>query len=388
MHPGWHEVFGSGGRAASAIANAGGKVTLHSCFDTRTLAVTSARGAFEHFQIVNHPVTISPSFNYYHPLSTPAITNKPTSENIIQVDENRVLRFGMLEGDVITHADQAVYDPQNSINPSWFHDNGSTTNHLAVVLNRREAKLLTNSTASPSTLVTIIAQKSKAEVVVLKMGPQGALVFHKNSCHQIPAYETDRIWKIGSGDNFAAHFALQWIENGTDPVDAANLASKATAYYCQNQGFPTSTALSSFTPNAIQPSEGYIKGDQRMVYLAGPFFSLAQLWQIEQARENLIDMGLAVFSPYHDVGHGSASDVVHLDIAAIHSCAVVLAIADGMDPGTVFEVGYARSIGKPVILYSENETSSNKKMMQGSGCILCDDYTTSIYKTLWAASQL
>jgi len=59
-----------------------------------------------------------------------------------------------------------------------------------------------------------------------------------------------------------------------------------------------------------------------------------------------------------------------------------------MDPGTVFEVGYARALGKPAVIYCENESTENKKMMEGSGCVLENDYVTAIYRTLWKACVL
>lgn len=95
-----------------------------------------------------------------------------------------------------------------------------------------------------------------------------------------------------------------------------------------------------------------------------------------------------MFSPYHDVGHGSAEDVVPLDLEGINDADLIFAVGDGMDPGTVYEIGYARAKGKPVVVYCENESDENKKMMGGSDCLLCDDYVSSIYQTLWTACRL
>jgi nucleoside 2-deoxyribosyltransferase len=122
--------------------------------------------------------------------------------------------------------------------------------------------------------------------------------------------------------------------------------------------------------------------------LAGPFFTLAQLWLIEQVRDALMKFGLQVFSPYHDVGHGSADDVVGLDLDAIRGCDLLFAIGDGLDSGTLYEIGYARALDKPVVLYCENESQDSQKMMLGSGCTLVSDYVSAIYKTIWAAVGL
>jgi nucleoside 2-deoxyribosyltransferase len=109
---------------------------------------------------------------------------------------------------------------------------------------------------------------------------------------------------------------------------------------------------------------------------------------VEQARADLGAMGLKVFSPYHDVGHGSADDVVLKDLDGIDKADMVFAIGDGLDSGTIYEIGYARAKNKPVVMYCENESTENKKMMQGSGCTLCNDYVSAVYKTLWTAASL
>jgi len=123
------------------------------------------------------------------------------------------------------------------------------------------------------------------------------------------------------------------------------------------------------------------------VYLAGPFFTLNQLWLVKQARTDLRSLGLEVFSPIHDVGGGSPEAVVQPDLAAIKGADILFAIVDGLDPGTVYEIGYARSQGKPVVVYSENETNEDLKMMIGDGCIMQSDYATAIYHTVWEAAK-
>jgi nucleoside 2-deoxyribosyltransferase len=67
---------------------------------------------------------------------------------------------------------------------------------------------------------------------------------------------------------------------------------------------------------------------------------------------------------------------------------MVFAVGDGLDSGTVYEIGYARSQGKPVIVYCENETEENLKMMKGSGCFLYSDFVTAIYQSFWTAAAL
>jgi nucleoside 2-deoxyribosyltransferase len=389
MHPKWGEVFGSGGRATSAIMRIGGNATLHTYLTPQTKEIITSRSAIEGFSLSHVDITDGGSFSYHHTLSTPSIIAPSNSHPPISVAEEKVIRFGIIEGDAIIHADYAVYDPQDAYSPKHFRDNGSTAKHLAIVLNRHEASILCNlPNTSPEDLAKVISSNAKAEVVIIKMGAKGALVLENGIATEIPAFETNRVWKIGSGDTFVGVFGYFWMEEKRPATEAALLASKATAYYCTNQGFPSLKHLSACNFPEVKLSERYLNGYAPLVYLAGPFFTLAELWLIDQARTNLREMGLRVFSPYHDVGHGSADDVVELDLKAIRECDAIYAIADSMDSGTIFEVGYARALGKPVVFYSENESDGNKKMMEGSNCILCDDYVTSIYKMLWSVASL
>lgn len=66
----------------------------------------------------------------------------------------------------------------------------------------------------------------------------------------------------------------------------------------------------------------------------------------------------------------------------------MFAVGDGMDAGTLYEIGFARAINKPVVMYCENESEEDKKMMNGSNCVICKDYTTAIYAALWEAAKL
>ena len=387
--PFWDEIFGSAGRAATAIARVGGLVTLYTYLEEGARETMTARAALEGF--TQHPTTVKQSvlFEYLHGLSTPQITRPSSQEAPLTVSAAQVIRFGMLEGDAIVAADRAVYDPQNVRSPIHFQANGSTARELALVLNRAEATALAGSEGrSTRDLASALIDQKAASVVVIKNGPYGVTVHDGKAIRSISAYRSNRVWKIGSGDVFVAHFGYRWLIEGRSAVESADLASKATAYYCDTQGFPTLEQLEQYRPAPVGSGQRWQQGAKQQVYLAGPFFTLANLWLIEEVRLQLQNMGLQVFSPYHDVGHGSADDVVIPDLSAIDESDLILSICDGMDPGTVFEVGYARSRNKPVVVYCENETLEHKKMMQGSGCIMCDDFVSAIYQALWVACDL
>ena len=283
-------------------------------------------------------------FTYLYDMAVPDIRGVPDKHYPpLIVTEEKVVRFGMLEGDAIVHAEWAVYDPQNVRKGQPFNANGSTAKHLAVVLNSDEASHMAGMPGAPPTMTApALAQQQGAKAVVVKMGPEGVFIWTSNGTAQVPAFRTSRVWKIGSGDCFVAHFANAWMHDGRTPAEAAEIGSRATAYYCETQGFPTANILvkQSFPP--VQLSAAYLQGTRRQVYLAGPFFDLPQVWMVQQARANLRGMGLRVFSPYHDIGLGSAEDVVAKDLESIQVSDLVLAITDGLDAGTIYmEIGRA-----------------------------------------------
>lgn len=386
-HPRWDFTFGSGGRAAAAIASLQSPVILHTYASGKSaLQLQLLQDAYG-FQVQSTTIAETIAFEYFHDLAKPDILNVPRQRYLpLQVSGDKVVRFGMLDGDALVTADWAVYDPQNMGAPERFGQNGSTAKHLALVLNQWEARQLAGlPDGDAASCAEAIAKQDGAEVVIIKQGASGALVWAGGAGRQIPAYRTTNVWKLGSGDCFVGYFAHAWM-NGQAPVQAALFASKATAYYCETQGFATSAQLAAFQPPEVTVSKAVQAGAERKVYLAGPFFHLAQVWMIEELRTQLRGAGLTVFSPYHDVGLGSAADVVDKDIQAIKECDVMLAVADGLDAGTMFEVGYARSLEMPVVVYSELEKGSEAlKMMEGTGCLLCSNLATAVYTTLWEA---
>ncbi|MDB5270115.1 MAG: hypothetical protein JWP58_3155 [Hymenobacter sp.] len=292
-----------------------------------------------------------------------------------------ILVFGLIEGNSIVHGDYVVYDPQSPNNPSYFHQGGSTANHLAVVLNQWEAQQLTGLYD-----IDAIGQHlldKGAEVVVIKQGASGASIFEKDKKSlRVAAYRTETVWPIGAGDIFSSVFAHYWIEEKTSARQAAKKASIATAFYCQTQTLPI-PKNPAFWNELDLHTLPFLGHKRRNVYLAGPFFTMAERWLINESLSALRQTGNTVFSPLHDVGHGVANVVVPLDIEALDNCDAVFAIVDGLDSGTLFELGYAIAKGKPVVAFVQNETPDNLKMLEGTGCIISDDFSTAIYRLNW-----
>lgn len=381
IEPPWNEVFGSAGRAAMALSDAIPGVRLLA-FRPTAIKPDLDNLAFITGASIEGPATPDPvGFDYMHSLADPRITPRPDAIGAcgtIEVEDQLVLRFGMLEGDARVVAQKAVYDPQSAFDPQPFHANGSVADELALVVNRLEGHKLTGRTDADA-IVSALLTEHRADVVVLKMGGRGALVGWGRERRVVPAFRSERVWKIGSGDVFSAAFLKFWGVDGSSPDEAALLASKAVSVYAATRSLPISSReqLEAMDFEPVVPGTGRI-------YLAAPFFNLGEIWMVEEARKCLLDMRVEVFSPLHDVGRGPAHEIAKADLEGLDRCDAVLAILNGGDAGTIFEIGYAVAKGKPVVALAQNVRPEDLKMPEGSGCVIADDFVTAIYQAVWA----
>jgi len=60
-----------------------------------------------------------------------------------------------------------------------------------------------------------------------------------------------------------------------------------------------------------------------------------------------------------------------------------LAVVNGLDAGTLFEIGYAKSLGKKVVAFAQNVNSSDLTMLIGTDCEITSDFSTAVYKASW-----
>ena len=385
LFPEWKELYGSGLRAASAIRALGGDVGFHTYVSDADLPTLRARAIDGNFDVHQYKTETTVRFDYVHGFSTPVILPPPhllSKASTISLAGDAILRFGFMEGDAVVHGGRVVYDPQSPHRPETFGGNGSTAEELAFVCNRTEGRLLTGA-KNPHEIASALLRVEDCTVAVIKCGSHGCIVAGEGLNAHVPAFRTDFVWPIGSGDVFAAVFSKLWAIDKLNPAEAAEGASKATAHYCETMSldFPADF-FQTFKKEPVKPREFATSPE---VYLAGPFFSMSQNWLIEQAFDALLGQGLKVFSPLHHVGRGDANEVYGKDIEALERCSIVFACVDGLDSGTIYEIGYAKAHNKPVVAFVQNETEEDLKMLQGSGCFLEKDFVTAIYKTYWMA---
>ncbi|MDO7849941.1 PfkB family carbohydrate kinase [Hymenobacter sp. M29] len=379
IEPESQELYGSGMRAAAALSRNVTQLKFISCVGQDYVEVANSVANAFGFQASFEVIDSTVSFTYYHPLSTPVIYPESAlaEEKFLMqpIKAEALLVYGQIEAKVFVEGNYVVYDPQNHV--PW-RETGSKANHLALVLNSNEAYLLSglSKSADLESVGKFLLEKENAEVVIIKNGSKGALSFDKREVCSIPLFKTDKVWPIGSGDIFSAAFAWQWMVEKKSAGEAARIASLCTAYYCQSRLLPLPLELP-----VLQALPA--KADGQIVYLAGPFFTIAERWLINELRDKLTEFGNRVFSPMHDVGPGTPHDVVKPDLDGITQSSVVLAVASGLDAGTLFEIGYARALGKRVVVYAENTTEHDLTMMIGSDCEIVEDFSTAIYQTSW-----
>jgi len=345
MRPARNALLGSGLRAASLLKHADDvAITLHTRArrdDAREIQAKIGPDAV----LENHEATTPVRFEYSTPLSVPTIY--PRADAIerprVRVGAKNALVFGMVDMDPVVDADRTVFDPQSPANPRHFASNGSAAGDLVVVLNATEACRLAGENQVEKAARRVLTE-AHANAVVVKRGVRGADVYTAEGTHHEDALETRRVFPIGSGDVFSAAFAYQYLVRSGRLDACARFAAGAVAKYFENGGYV------DLDPDVIS-SHKAAKFRPGKAYLAGPFFSVAEQWLIEEVRRALMDAGLDVASPLHDVGRGSAADVVRKDLRLLDACDRVFAILDNVDPGTVYEVGYAQKAGIPVVAF-------------------------------------
>lgn len=383
-HPEWHQIYGSGGRGAATLT----------CLGVQNVSLKTSIARSERRAV---QATLSPygvrieavdssalyEFIYTHPLSEPFLRPHPVRPAIYKtaVHSDAALVYGMLEGNPKVSAKRIVFDPQSEADASDPFKYINPTEQLAAVLNEKELARWSKTQDLLEGAKRLIS-KRRIDVVVVKQGPFGCLVMDSGGAHYVPAFPSKNVFKIGSGDVFSAAFAKFWALDGESAIDAAENASRCTSIYCNSKSLD---AISLYKESILTPIK---KKKTPSIYLAGPFFSLGQRFLVEEARRSLLSLGLNVFSPLHDVGTDEPPDVIaREDLRGLENCTAVLALISDLDPGTIFEIGFARARKIPVVAYGEGIKNEHLTMLIGSDCICSEDFCSALYNAVWAGMQ-
>ncbi len=356
--PHWRALYGSGGRAAQALIGRG-PVTLHTYFPK------AREGELYPFVAAGIDVNVTDSasalaFAYFHPLSDPVLA--PLRSDIprrppIRVAGDAVLRFGFVEGEAIVCGRRVVYDPQSVGEFEPFGRNGSSAQELAVLLNAQELRAAFRLDDLDSAASALL--ESGAEVVVVKSGVLGAFVYMQGrSSTWVPAFWSDSIFKIGTGDVFSAAFTYAWAHLGRDPVEAANAASRSASQYAASRLLPLPPAWDRpAPPRAIGARSG------GLVHLVGSKTRLADRWLCEEAAWRLQQLGVRV-RRLDDPSGGLPVD------------GSFLVLTDQIEPAVLDELALCVDVGR-IVLLSETDATSPE------GVLKTADFTTALYWACW-----
>ena len=105
-----------------------------------------------------------------------------------------------------------------------------------------------------------------------------------------------------------------------------------------------------------------------MIYIAAPFFNADQVATVAMIEAKLDSANMAYFSPRSEgtlLEMTSKEKIQHMDrifksnIDNMVKANIIIAVIDGRDIGTIWEMGFAYALGKTVISYTNMDHGLN-----------------------------
>jgi hypothetical protein len=378
------DLGGSGFRAAAALPPT--QTSLITAVEPELSGLLRSAATTLQFEVTDTERDKGVGFTYLAPFVEPVVHGSNARLSAPQtVSGADVLAFGIIEsGERSLEAESFVYDPQTVNDPRLGSVVDLSPRRLALCANVLETMAIGGGSSVEQAALSA-ADTLGAAFAVTKAGARGCLVTDSSTReqHWVGAVPTDTVRKLGSGDVFSAAFAHAWF-NGATAVEAARVASHGTAWWCGSNGNRIPEAILAGTSHEVPGGATELgnNGHRPRVYLAGPFFTTAERWLIDQCLLFLTQAGADVFSPVHAVGLGGP-EVASKDIEGLRTSDVLFAILDGWDPGTIFEAGWAANAGIPIVAAGANLNHVGTTMLTGTGVELHSDITTALYRAIW-----
>ncbi len=373
VEPAIDRLLGSGLRAAGLLRSLGDTVRFHTVINDDDIAEFNAVCAGLTVDVEARTRTGPIVFTYDTPISRTTLRGEASAQDL-RVDADCVLAFGMVESSWTVRASTLVLDPQHS--PVTDLLNSAQAQRISLVLNEHEARVTTGLLDIEQ---AALALSQDVEAAVIKRGALGGIVAHQSTLATFGAIPTATVHPLGSGDAFSAGYAHAWAA-GADPITAAHSGARVAAAH-------SLTDSAQVPPELLQEIGSPLPYPQQVrprVYLAGPFFNLAQRQLIRTVRSALIHLGADVFSPLDEIGCGG-DEVAEKDLEGLRGCHSVFAVLDGADAGTLFEVGWATRAGIPVVGFAERPDEHTWTMARGTGTVVANDLSAALYRSIWSA---
>lgn len=112
----------------------------------------------------------------------------------------------------------------------------------------------------------------------------------------------------------------------------------------------------------------------KLIYLAGPFFNPEQTKVIDEIKGLCDSLELKYYSPKDEFRFRKedppekAKECFDSNLVAMDKTDLMIAVIDGFDAGTVFEMGYFCAKGKRIVAYS-NVKGRKLNLMLSQSCI-------------------
>ncbi|BFH60493.1 PfkB family carbohydrate kinase [Paenibacillus azoreducens] len=248
----------------------------------------------------------------------------------------------------------------------------------ALLVNEEEALLLSETTNINEAIETL---KNKGpKYIIIKQGHRGCILAYGNKIIEVPAYKSNVICTLGSGDAFGGALAATFLETG-DIEYSVQIANCVAANFIENLDIETVIDKAGVEKD-IHLREKFVVDHvpSRKIYLAGPFFSDQEIQWVKHVSDRLENAKFTVLSPSRENGFISKSmsfeqreKIFQLDIELLNSCDIVVALLDHDDAGTCFEIGYAFEKGIPVYGFKTSQTDLNNMIQFG-----CKEITGNI----------
>jgi hypothetical protein len=382
--PAWRQLMGPGVRAALALSQVspGGELFTYVDGGSRAdlIETMSQRGVTASTRERKGPI----NFYYKHPLTSPPHLEpeKPTREvEAWSVSGKVVLAFPMFESRIIVNADRAVFEIAHNGDGVARDDDVARGDVASLALIAAEDEIPASNGDFRDTAVELMAAHS-ADLMIVRKRAGGGILFDGEVRHEIPAYVAREWFKIGVGNVFCAMFAHYWGEKALDPVQAADLASRASALYA---GAPAG-ALPIAADGLSSEMEQFDPSAPCKIFVASPCRSMAQQWLLDQALRALWALKVDTVSPY-DLGldglprkEGDIGD-------QLDDCDAILVLAEGADIASVLAVGLARVRGLPMVVLEEEVRASRLELWQDTRCEIARDLASAVYRAMVAGRR-
>jgi hypothetical protein len=321
------------------------------------------------------------AFVYKHPLTKPpAMEPDPPSAAVLEpldVEGDAVLAFGLIEGEVRVNADRAVFELSSRLDKSVTRGDVKS---LALICTKSDLPDVFKPGADPRDAVTNILSANSADLMVVRGELGGATLFMGDTPHEIPAYVSDKCFKIGAGNVFCAMFAHYWGEKKLQPDLAADLASRSAAVYAN------AAMLPMVGQDELPAMESFKPAEVGKVFIASPCLSMAQQWLLDEAIAGLEYFGVQVVSPYELGLDGSSKKDIDVE-AVLDDCNAVLALADGADLPSILAVGLARVRRLPIVVLAESSNERRVDLWDGTDCEVARDFASAVYRAAVASAK-